>query len=63
MRVVSKRTMTREYTKLAWRIAFVGFNRKGEVQYNVYSKKEGLKENPEMEYSIAGCPIKQKGIL
>ena len=62
MRIVSRRAMIRDYLKLAWRVAFVGFNNRGEVQYYLYGKKEGLKINPNMEYSMAGNPITQTGV-
>jgi hypothetical protein len=55
--------MLLEHAKYAWRIAFVGFNTRGDPQYYILGKKEALKENPTMEYEIAGNPTTQIGVL
>lgn len=48
---VSLKTMRLYPEKYAWRIAAVGFNRKGEPYYVLFSVKEALEFNPKREWS------------
>lgn len=51
MQKVSLKTMRRYPSKYAWRIAFYGFNSRGEVVYYLYPVKEALEVNPNKEWT------------